>query len=263
VLFVQQLSRHPENSRELVGCGGLKVLVDLLTLAHLHTSRAVIPTQSNVIEAGEGMERTDCPEWYYMRGGEKLGPVGFKELKNLYGKKEIDGRTKVWASGLETWKILSAIPQLKWYIVAEKQVGLMDESKLAKVVLDILIQVVSFCPAKIGDAVIRPVHKAKQVLSDPSGCLAHIVQVLLTFDPDVVERVATLLCLVLEENPVVGRVYATGVYFFIMMYTGSNILPISRFLHITHLKQNTYSAQQVMKIVSQSIEIQTRLLHWS
>jgi hypothetical protein len=55
---------------------------------------------------------------------------------------------------------------------------------------------------------------------------------------------------VLEENPVVGRVYATGVYFFIMMYTGSNILPVSTLLHMTHLKQNTYSAQQVGYIVA-------------
>jgi DnaJ family protein C protein 13 len=114
----------------------------------------------------------------------------------LYGSQSIDGRTKVWASGLDSWKALSSVPQLKWHIIAEKQPGLLDESKLAKTVLDILIRVVSFCPAKIGDAVIRPVHKAKQVLSDPGGCLAHIVQVLLTFDPEIVERVAQLLALV-------------------------------------------------------------------
>jgi DnaJ family protein C protein 13 len=83
VQFIHELTRHPENARELVTCGGLRVLVDLLTLAHLHTGRAVIPTQSNVIEAGEGMTRNDSPEWYYMQGGVKTGPVGFREVRHL------------------------------------------------------------------------------------------------------------------------------------------------------------------------------------
>jgi len=73
---------HKENSRELVNCGGLKILVDLLTLAHLHTSRAMVPTQSNVIEAGADMKHEDSPEWYYMskENNEKVGPVGFQEV---------------------------------------------------------------------------------------------------------------------------------------------------------------------------------------
>jgi len=50
---------------------------------------------------------------------------------------------------------------------------------------------------------------------------------------------------ILDENPMMNRVYTTGAFFMIMMYTGSNILPISRFLKLTHLKQNTYYAQQV------------------
>lgn len=72
----------------------------------------------------------------------------------------------------------------------------MNESKLAAVVLDILIQILQFCPSKIGDSIIRPVHKAKQILTDGASCFPHIVQILLTFDPPIVERVATLLTLV-------------------------------------------------------------------
>lgn len=60
------------------------MLVDIVTLAHLHTSRAVIPTQSNVIEAGD-MKHEDSPEWYYMckESNEKVGPVGFQEVYRL------------------------------------------------------------------------------------------------------------------------------------------------------------------------------------
>lgn len=51
--------------REVVEAGGVRVLTDLLTLAHLHISRAVTPTQTNVIEAGTDMARDSEKEWYY------------------------------------------------------------------------------------------------------------------------------------------------------------------------------------------------------
>ncbi len=33
------------NVKEIMDANGVRILVDLLTLAHLHTSRAVVPTQ--------------------------------------------------------------------------------------------------------------------------------------------------------------------------------------------------------------------------
>lgn len=82
----------------------------------------------------------------------------------------------------------------------------------------------------------RPLPKIKRILSD-SYCLAHIVQVLLTFDPILVEKVAILLCEVIQDNPEISKLYLTGVFYFILMYTGSNLLPIARFLQLTHMKQ--------------------------
>jgi len=35
----------------------------------------------------------------------------------------------------------------------------------------------------------------------------------------------------------VSKIYLTGVFYFILMYTGSNVLPIARFLQLTHTKQ--------------------------
>lgn len=68
-------------------------------------------------------------------------------------------------------------------------------------------------------------------------CLPHIVQVCLTHDPGLLERVATLLCQIMEDNPEQPKVYLSGVFYFMLMYTGSNILPIARFLKMTHMKQ--------------------------
>lgn len=60
-----QLILERKNVREVVEAGGIRILVDLLTLAHLHINRAVTPTQTNVIEASPDMARDSEKEWYY------------------------------------------------------------------------------------------------------------------------------------------------------------------------------------------------------
>jgi DnaJ family protein C protein 13 len=39
VLFINKLILHRRNVKDLMDAGGVRILVDLLTLAHLHTSR--------------------------------------------------------------------------------------------------------------------------------------------------------------------------------------------------------------------------------
>lgn len=63
------------------------------------------------------------------------------------------------------------------------------------------------------------------------------MQLLLTFDAVIVEKVAALLNLVVDENPYVSRLYLTGVFFFICMYTGSNVRGVAQFLKYTHTQQ--------------------------
>ncbi len=43
-------------------------------------SRAVVPTQSNVIEAGKDMMQDNEKEWYYGTGDERKGPIRFQEV---------------------------------------------------------------------------------------------------------------------------------------------------------------------------------------
>ena len=73
----------------------------------------------------------------------------------------------------------------------------------------------------------------------------------MTFDPVLVEKVATLLYLVMEDNPSMPRLYLTGVFFFVLMYTGSNVLPVARFLKYTHLKQ-AFRSDEVNHAVGRS-----------
>jgi hypothetical protein len=48
------------------------------------SSRAVVPTQSNVIEAGPNMMRESEKEWHYNCSGERKGPVSFQEVRHVH-----------------------------------------------------------------------------------------------------------------------------------------------------------------------------------
>ncbi|CAG2170123.1 unnamed protein product, partial [Oppiella nova] len=237
LIFISKLIVNKRNAKEFVDSGGVRVLIDLLTLAHLHINRATVPTQTNVIEASPEIMAMGSSEkeWYIGDAErEKKGPFSFAEIKELWAKNTvISPKTKCWAQGLEGWKPLIHIPQLKWTLIASNN-PILNESELSILILNILIKICELYPSRDGDnAIVRPLPKVKRILSEGT-VLPHIVQLLLTFDPTIVERVATLLSLVMQDNPLLPRLYQTGLFYFILMYTGSNLLPIGRLLHISH-----------------------------
>ncbi|CAG5029931.1 unnamed protein product [Parnassius apollo] len=258
VQFLAKLILHKKNVSEILEWNGVRILVELMTLAHLHTARATVPAQGNVLEAARP---GDAPapalrEWYYnLELPDKLhrkGPVSLQELKELYKSGEINNKTKCWANSMEGWRALSSVPQLKWTLVA-RGAPVLDESALAATVLDLLITCARYYPSRDEeDAVIRPLPRVKRILSEPS-CLAHVVQLLLTFDPILVEKVATLLYEVMQDNPEISKLYLTGVFYFMLLYTGSNLLPIARFLRLTHMKQAFRADQSSSDIMQRSI----------
>uniref|UniRef100_A0A3B4AKL4 Uncharacterized protein n=1 Tax=Periophthalmus magnuspinnatus TaxID=409849 RepID=A0A3B4AKL4_9GOBI len=237
ILFLNKLILNKKNVKEVMDSNGVRILVDLLTLAHLHTSRATVPLQSNVLEASPDMRRDSEKEWYFGNADkERRGPFGFEEMQEFWNTGVLTAKTRCWAQGMDGWRPLQAIPQLKWCLLASGQ-AVMNESDLATLILNMLITMCSYYPSRDQDnAIIRPLPKIKRLISD-NACLPHIVQLLLTFDPILVEKVANVLYLVMQDNPNLQRLYLTGIFFFIMMYTGSNVLPVARFLKYTHLKQ--------------------------
>ncbi|KAA0193968.1 hypothetical protein HAZT_HAZT004013, partial [Hyalella azteca] len=129
----------------------------------------------------------------------------------------------------------------------------------------------SYFPPRTPDGcVVRPLARVRRYTSDPLClptltqllltfdpdivekvgrcdplCLPTLTQLLLTFDPDIVEKVATLLCEVLTDNPALSTVYTTGLFFFVLMYVGSNVLPVARLLHLCHLRQTFRPQEQL------------------
>lgn len=52
-----------------------------------------------------------------------------------------------------------------------------------------------------------------------------------------------------------STVYTTGVFYFILMYMGSNVLPIGKFLHMSHMQQS-FRAEEVSDTYYSSLTIQ-------
>ena len=117
--------------------------------------RAVIPTQTQAIE-GVGIEKGHEKEWYYgTEAKDRNGPVGFSELKDLFAEGNITAKTKVWAQGMEGWRLLHQVPQLKWTLVA-RGTGSMNESELATLILRILSHMAKIFPSRdVDGAIIR------------------------------------------------------------------------------------------------------------
>ncbi|KAG5676781.1 hypothetical protein PVAND_006590 [Polypedilum vanderplanki] len=239
--FIKCLVSHKANCRPLLDY--ITCLIDLITLSHLHKGNVVPNTKTNVIDCGD-MKIIEEKDWYYNiekdkenEKPERCGPVTFSDIKSLYAKGVITARTRLWAIGMDGWRSLQQIPQLKWCLMSKGQ-PLQNEIDLASEILDILIKCTSFFPsrARDGEAVLIPGPRISRRLSEFT-CLPHIVQVCLTHDPRLVERVASLLCQIMSDNPEISKVYLTGVFYFMLMYTGNNILPIVKFLKMTHMKQ--------------------------
>lgn len=159
-------------------------------------------------------------EWYFANtAAERMGPYSVNEMKELFGKGAVTGKSRCWAQGLDGWRPMQNVAVFKWSLLATGS-PLLNETELAAKILNIFIRICQLFPSRDADGcVIRPLPRVKKMLSD-SFSLPHIVQLLLTFDPVLVEKVATLLTLFMQDNPLLSRLYTTGVFFFVLMYTG-------------------------------------------
>jgi len=62
--------------------GVFRILVDMITLAHLHTQRAYVPLQTSALEASPDQQRDTEKAWYYgNKDKEREGPYSFKEVR--------------------------------------------------------------------------------------------------------------------------------------------------------------------------------------
>ncbi|KRX78176.1 DnaJ -like protein subfamily C member 13 [Trichinella sp. T6] len=252
---IGKLCHFKENVKQIIMAGGVELLVDMISLAHLSAGKTSIGfEQSNIIQCSETMKRDDSKEWYFLKEGdnEKCGPYSFHHMKKMYKYGEIGKNTKIWGSGMDEWKPLENVAQFRWTLVASGTAQ-MNETKLAVKILDILLRMIDYFPSRdLEGCIIRPPSKVKQILAS-SSCLPHIVQLFLTFDPDIVARTAKLLKALIQDSPVISKLYLTGLYYFALMYSGSNIMPIAELFHCSHKMQAFCSVKNGDTVAKRSI----------
>lgn len=100
LILVGKLILNHRNIRDIIDCGGIRILIQMMCLAHLHINRAQVPLATNVLESSSAMSRDSEKEWYYSKQDkEKLGPFSFGEIKDLHKEETFDNRTRFWAQG--------------------------------------------------------------------------------------------------------------------------------------------------------------------
>lgn len=247
IKFFHVLIKDKVHIKKLIHSNAIPILIDFTALSHLHVNRAVIHTQTNVIEASAGQLTGAMEKEWHVSENQTDKPFSLADLKEMWEAGQINEDTKCWAQGYNSWNKLSDIVQLKWTFLGQGA-SIFRENDMTVLIIDILIRMSEAYPSRsTDDSIIRPISKIKQILSN-DHYLPHLVHLLLTFDPTVVEKVATLLCLIMQDNPRITLLYQTGLFYFIMMYTGSNIAPISRLLHLTHMKQSFKSEENVTNL---------------
>jgi len=80
-MFIDKLLYHKKNVKLFLDANGMKILLDLMTLAHLHTTRAYVPMQTAAIEASPDQASDTASEWFYTNKDRvKEGPYSFREV---------------------------------------------------------------------------------------------------------------------------------------------------------------------------------------
>ncbi|CDW60561.1 hypothetical protein TTRE_0000894901 [Trichuris trichiura] len=236
--FIGKLALLKANVKEIINANGLELLVELASLAHLDRKRKQFVVETNVIEFSKEDDYSSSKEWFYRNEkDEEVGPV-----KCLFSEGGINSSSLFRAQGLEGWKRLEDIAQFRWTLIATG-VSSMSETAIANFILNLLTKIVRFFPSRDPEnGIIRPPSKVRQILTS-SQCLPHIVQLFLTFEPNIVAKTAVLLSLLITDSIVLPRLYLTGIFFFALMYSGSNILEIFELFKSVHMKQAFCSVQ--------------------
>ena len=275
LLLVRALLASTANAKRFIKDGGLPELLHLLTTVHLEVERSAHSQvlQSNLLTLPD---KDAAKEWYVRLsppeqtqeeeegGAAAVAPAAERRRRRRSGRRRrgrrhgraygpFDPTARLAAQhggpaphdGCEVWAGHGRLRRaLEWRSPrgAARPWGASRTAAHPLVhrwalVLDLFLGLTQMHPTRTaGGALIHPMPTPKKVLSHGER-MPHLVQLLLTMEPSIVERAASLLTRLVEDNPYLPRLYLSGAFYFALMYTGSNVLPIIQFLRVAHLSQ--------------------------
>ena len=81
------------------------------------------------------------------RGNEGGTDIHTFQMREQYDEGTVHQKIRCWAPGMEGWKPLDQIAQLKWMLVSTGN-ALINESELAALILNMFIRVCGFYPTR-------------------------------------------------------------------------------------------------------------------
>lgn len=66
-------------------------------------------------------------------------------MKDFWKEEAINPSTRCWCQGMDGWRPILHIPQLKWFLLASGS-PLMNETDMAVLILNMLIRICSYYP---------------------------------------------------------------------------------------------------------------------
>lgn len=79
-------------------------------------------------------------------------------MQEFWSAGTLTAKTRCWAQGMDGWRPLQSIPQLKWCLLAAGQ-AVMNETDLATLILNMLITMCSYFPSRYSPALSQLHHR--------------------------------------------------------------------------------------------------------
>ena len=87
------------------------------------------------------------------------------QLKQFWDEGIVHAKTRCWAQGMDGWRPLQSVPQLKWTLLATGQ-AVMNESDLSCLILNMLIRMAEYYPSRFVS------KKSQNVICQTQKCRA-------------------------------------------------------------------------------------------
>jgi DnaJ family protein C protein 13 len=184
----------------------------------------------------------------------QVGPLSMTSLEKAYREGKIDGKTLMHTKENWEWKPLDSYRCLRWRFMMSGT-STLTAVHCAEKCVEIMLTLCKLFPVKDdGGTIMKPLPRARIILSDMKVVLPHIVQLLITQQPRLIEKAAELITLITEENEMlIRKMYRTGLFCFAFMYQGSNVLPLVQLVKDTHTRQLFQGFEDALQMSEKSI----------
>ena len=265
LMFVQSLLYEPLNMKQFMNANGIELIVELMTLVHWDDSlkiaaASLIKNDVMMLEDDSEVVHEFAQYWFYKvpkgeeEEGQEVGPLSLTVIDKLWAGKKIDGNTEMHTKEDWLWKPLKTYRVLRWRLMMSG-VSNLSAVQVAESSLDIMLMLCGTFPVRDEyGTIMKPLPRARMLLSDMQKVLPHIVQLLITQQPKLIEKASLLIKLIAQENEgLSSKLYRTGIYCFSFMYQGSNVLPLIELVKATHTHQKFQGFQDALMMSEKNV----------